>query len=365
MTDATYRDKPGLSGGLTTERMKRKLRVGVIGCGNIAYWVHLPALARMRGVELVAAADSDPRARDNAARLVKRPVFQRSEDLFARDDIDAVVICAPTGLHHDLALAACAARKHFYLEKPLATDADSGRRVLEASAGAGLVTMMGFNRRRHPAIEQARAILAEGRLGKVHMVQTVLCDPPASGGTSEWKKHRTSGGGVLLDLASHHLDLLRFLLDDEFSQVEARIASEATESDSAWLRMTMVRGTEVQSFFSCRSGLADSIQLLGECGTLRVDRFRSAVELRIPRRLGYGLRSKRSFPRVASLGWRLSKLRRPSYDPSYQRALDTFVALTNGHRRDVPTLEDGMRSLEAVLAAEKSARLGRAVFMDE
>jgi myo-inositol 2-dehydrogenase/D-chiro-inositol 1-dehydrogenase len=147
------------------------------------------------------------------------------------------------------------------------------------------VTMMGFNRRLHLVIEQARAILAEGRLGKVHMVQTVLCEPPASRGTSEWRKHRTSGGGVLLDLASHHLDLLRFLLDDEFSQVEARIVSEASESDSAWLRMTMVRGTEIQSFFSCRSGLADSIQLLGECGTLRVDRFRSAVELRIPRRL--------------------------------------------------------------------------------
>jgi hypothetical protein len=77
------------------ESMKRKLRVGVVGCGNIAYWVHLPALARMRGVELVAAADPDPRARDDAARLVKRPVFQRSEDLFARNDIDAVVICAP------------------------------------------------------------------------------------------------------------------------------------------------------------------------------------------------------------------------------------------------------------------------------
>ena len=84
--------------------MTRKLRVGVVGCGNIARWVHLPALVRMRGVELVAASDPDPRARDSAAKLVKTTVFQRSEDLFACDDIDAVVICAPTGLHHDLAL---------------------------------------------------------------------------------------------------------------------------------------------------------------------------------------------------------------------------------------------------------------------
>jgi predicted dehydrogenase len=344
--------------------MKAKLRVGVVGCGNIAYWVHLPTMARMRGIELIAAADPDPHARDAAARLVKRPVFERFEDLFMRNDIDAVLISAPNGLHHDVALAACAARKHFYLEKPLATEADAGRRVLEASAHAGLVTMIGFQRRFHPAVEQARAILAKGLLGKVRMVQTVLCDPLASG-PPEWRKYRASGGGVLLDLASHHFDLLRFLLDDEFSQVEARITSEASESDSAWLSMRMVRGTEVQSFFSCRSGLADSIQVVGEFGTVKIDRFRPAVELRLPRRLGYGLRSKRSFPRVATLGWRLSKITRPSYDPSYRRALDIFVALTQGHRRKAPTLEDGMRSLEAVLAAEKSARSARPVFMDE
>lgn len=345
--------------------MNGKIRVGVVGCGNIAAWVHLPAFVRTRGVELVAAADPDPRAREHAARLVKKPVFEHSEDLFARSDIDAVVICAPNNLHHDLALAACAAGKHFYLEKPLATDADQGRHILEAAARAGVVTMIGFNRRFHRVIEQARAIMAEERIGKVHAVQTVLCDPPPSSGISEWRKHRTSGGGVLLDLASHHLDLLRFLLDDEFRQVEARIVSEESESDSAWLRMKMVRGAEVQSFFSCRSGLADSIQLVGERGTLRIDRFRLAPELRVPRRLGYGLRTGRSFPRVANLSWRLRKLTRPSYDPSYQRAFDAFVALIQGQRCEAPTLEDGMRSLEAVLAAERSARDGQPVSMNE
>jgi myo-inositol 2-dehydrogenase / D-chiro-inositol 1-dehydrogenase len=345
--------------------MKGKLRVGVIGCGNIAGWIHLPALARMRSIELIAGADPDPRARDNAARLVKGTIFERSEDLLARNDIDAVFICTPTNLHHELALAACAARKHFYLEKPLATDADQGRRVLEAAAHAGLVTMIGFNRRFHRVIEQARAIVAAGRIGKLRTVQTVLCDPLPSGGAPEWRKHRSSGGGVMLDLASHHLDLLRFLLDDEFSQVEARILSEQSESDSAWLRMTMVRGATVQSFFSCRSGLADWIQLVGERGTLRIDRFRSTPELRIPRRLGYGLRTARSFPRAATLSWRLRKLTRPSYDPSYRRAFDTFAALVQGERRDAPTLDDGMRSLEAVLAAEQSARLGRAVIIRE
>ena len=343
--------------------LERKVRVGVVGCGNIARWMHLPAFARMPDVELIAAADPDPKARAGVEKLVKKSVFERSADLFARDDIDAVVICAPTHLHHDLALAACAARKHFYLEKPLATDVVQGRHVLDVTAGAGLVTMIGFNRRFHPVIEQARAIMLEGRIGKVRMVQTVLCEPPPSIGFVEWRKHRGTGGGVPLDLASHHIDLLRFLLDDEFDAVEARIESQTSDSDSAWLRMSMVRGTEVQSYFSCRSGLADSILLIGKSGILRIDRFRASPELRVPRRLGYGLRSARSFPRASIWAWHLRRLARPSYDPSYQRAFDTFAALARGEQRDAPNLEDGLRSLEVVLAAEESARRGSSVFL--
>lgn len=342
----------------------RKLGVGVIGCGNIASWVHLPALARTDGVELVTAADPDPRARERAAKFLQKPALEHSDDLFARNDIDAVFICAPTNLHHDLALGACAAGKHFYLEKPLATDVEQGRRILDAAARAGLVAMMGFNRRFLPVVEKSRAILAAAHVGKVRTVQTVLCDSPPSAETSEWRTRRTTGGGVLLDLASHHLDLLRFLLDDEFSQIEARIFSEKSESDSAWLRMTMVRGTEVQSFFSCRSGLTDSIRLVGERGTLTIDRFRASPELRIPRRLGYGLRTWRSLPSMADCSGRLRKLARPSYDPSYQRAFDAFVALTQGRRGDAANLEDGMRSLEAVLAAEQSAHLEGSVSIE-
>ena len=105
--------------------MGAPLRVGVIGCGTIAYWARR-VLAKMPGVELIAGADPDPRARESAARLVKKPMFERAEDIFARADMNAVVIAAPTHLHHALAIEACAARKHFFLEKPLAISAEDG-----------------------------------------------------------------------------------------------------------------------------------------------------------------------------------------------------------------------------------------------
>ncbi|HLI79751.1 MAG TPA: Gfo/Idh/MocA family oxidoreductase [Candidatus Binataceae bacterium] len=346
--------------------MSAPLRVGVIGCGTIAYWAHLRVLARMREVELVAGADPDSRARDAAAKLVGKPMFERSEELFARRDIDAVVISVPTHLHHVMAIEACAAHKHFYLEKPLAISAEDGHRVLATAAKANVVAMIGFNRRFHPVIEQARAVIAQRRLGRIYAVQSVSSEPHTYTSTQmpEWRKQRAHGGGVMLELASHHIDLIRWLLDDEVARVEARIDSEVTDEDSAWMRLSMRQGTEVSSFFSFRTGLADWIELFGERGSLTIDRSRPTAEFRGARRFGYGARRHRAMPRVANMQWRLMRLARPSFDPSRRRALEHFVRLVRGDSRDEPTLDDGMRSLEVVLAAEKSSRIGQPVSLD-
>jgi predicted dehydrogenase len=122
------------------------MRIGVLGCGVIAYWAHLRALRRMPGATLAAAADPDPAARASARRLTGVELYERAEDLLRRSDIDAVVICAPTQLHADLAVAAADAGKHFYLEKPIATDAAGAQRVVDAAAAAGVIGAIGFNR---------------------------------------------------------------------------------------------------------------------------------------------------------------------------------------------------------------------------
>jgi len=342
------------------------LRVGVVGCGTIAYWAHLPILAQMGGVELVAGSDPDPRARAAASRRVHRPMFERAEELFARRDIDAVVIAAPSHLHYQLALEALAARKHLYLEKPLADSLEDGQRILAAASDARVVTMIGFNRRVHPVVEQARALIKAGRLGKIYAIQSVASEPYNYTPTQmpEWRKHRARGGGVMLELASHHIDLMRWLLDDEVATVEARIDSIVFDADLAWMRASMRRGVEVSSLFSFRTGLADWVEIFGEGGSLTIDRSRPWAEFRIKRRMGYGTRRYRMMPRIANLHWRLMRLARPSFDPSRRRALELFVNLVNGTAHDAPTLIDGLRSLAVVLAAEQSARVGQPVSLD-
>ena len=337
------------------------IRFGVVGCGTIAYWSHLRSLRGLRGATLVAAADPDPAARARAAPLVPGAVLDDAEELFDRDDVDAVVIASPTALHAAHALAACRRRKPFYVEKPIATSHADARAVLTAAAEAGLVAAVGFNRRLHPIYERARELLAAGAIGRVRTVLSAFVEPPAGGTLAAWKRRRETGGGALLDLASHHVDLVRWLLGEEIAEVEARIESDASEADSAWLRLATTTGIEVRGAFSFRAGPADWISILGEKGTLLVDRFRGRLEHRAPRRFGYGVRTVRRPPRPGDLGWRLRRLASPSHDPSYRRSLAAFAAEVGGAPARNARLLDGARSLAVVLAAEESARVGTVV----
>ena len=340
---------------------QRVIRLGVIGCGSIAYWVHLRIAKHVRGASLIAAADPDPEARKRAERLARIPVHERTEDLLSRKDVDAVIVSGPTHLHAQLVIAACEAGKHVYLEKPIASSTTDGARVVDAAAHAGVTVMLGFNRRFHPLYEQARQLIQEGRLGDVRAVQTTFCEPAAPEAMPEWKRRRATGGGVLLDLASHHVDLLRWFLSDEVATVDASIDSDLTDHDSARLQLTMRGGAQVQSWFSSRTALSDWFEFAGERATLRVDRHRPRISLRVPRRLGYGVRTARVAPSAAVAAWWLKRAVRPSKEPSYARALSAFVGVLNGEALPVPGVVDGMRALEVVEAAEESARRGTPV----
>jgi predicted dehydrogenase len=337
------------------------VRVGVIGCGVIAYWTHLRELRRLRGARLVGAADPDPDARARAARLAGTPTYPGSSELLARPDVDAVVICAPTHLHAGLAIAAARAGKHVYLEKPIAADRDDARRLAGVVRETGIVLAVGFNRRLHPLYLQARDLIGAGALGAIRAVFSAFNEPLPPDAMPAWKKARSTGGGVLLDLASHHADLLRWFLGDEVAEVEGEVHSRITEHDEAWVRMTTRGGVVARSFFSFRAGRADFLEFLGERGTLRVDRHLPRLSLRRPRRFGYGVRSAWLSPGPQTLAWRLTRLVRPSYESSYRRALADFVDVLRGAPARGASLDDGLRSLEIVLAAETSSREGRPV----
>lgn len=325
--------------------MTAPLRIGVLGCGAVACEQHLPGLRRAVGAVVAGLADPDAAARARASALAPgAELHGDAAGLLARGDVDAVLVAAPPALHAELAVAAAAAGKHVYVEKPLATNEDDAVHAVDAVAQSGVIAAMGFNRRRHPACEEARRLLEAGRIGEVRFVRTAFCEP---GELPAWKRSRASGGGVLLDLASHHFDLVRWLLGAELEVVHARTRSVVSEQDEATTEIVTSTGVEVQSIFSLCAAHADSIELFGESGRLRIDRHGGSLALHLRRRRGYGIRR----------AWTASMAKAPVSrgDPSYGRALEAFVRRVSGEPVEVPSLEDGLAALHAVVAAERLA----------
>lgn len=323
---------------------------GIVGCGAIGAGIHLPVLTRMTRARVVAVADPSAEALRRAAAAGPVETFVDVEELLARDDIDAVVVCAPSDQHAELALAVVRARKHLYLEKPIATRLEDGERVDRAVERAGVTTAVGFNYRFHPDVQRLRDLLAGGAIGSVRHVATRLWEPAPPWRTATWRTHRNSGGGALLDLGSHHVDIVPWLLSDEIVAARATIRSRRTEHDVAAVHFRTGTGVVCESSFSYRSGRADELVLTGDEGRIRLDRYAGLAEiLPLPR----GRARRRVSPRTFAVA--RVRVLRPRLDPSYELALQAFVDRLRGQPGELPTIADGLRCLRVIAEAEGSA----------
>ncbi|HEX9800341.1 MAG TPA: Gfo/Idh/MocA family oxidoreductase [Thermoanaerobaculia bacterium] len=337
------------------------LGVGVIGCGTIARYQHLPNLRRLRRARLAAVADPDGAAREWAGRRYGVPAFATAEELLAQPAVQAVVIATPTHLHAELAVRAAETGKPFFLEKPIAASGEEAARLLAAAGEAGVVAHVGYNLRFQPLYLRARELLRSGLLGEVLAVRALFAEPLADVVAASWRARRESGGGVFLDLAAHHFDLVRWLLADELVRVESAVTD--VEGRSATARLSTAGGVEVHVVSLYGAGPIDRVELVGRRATLTLDRHVARLDAVGPRRRRYGARRLRVAPSPALVALRLRRLLQPSWEPSFARALGAFVdaALGRPSAAGAPlpaTLGDGAASLAAVLAAELAARRG-------
>lgn len=146
------------------------------------------------------------------------------QEVLSDPDVDVVSICSPNFLHCEIAVAAAKAGKPFWIEKPMGVNATESREIAQTAAQAGLNTAVGFNYRHTPAIEQARQLIAEGKLGRITNVRCWLIADYASSplGPYTWRYDREkAGAGVVGDLMSHGVDLVQYILRDRISAVSA------------------------------------------------------------------------------------------------------------------------------------------------
>ncbi|MFE4968383.1 Gfo/Idh/MocA family protein [Streptomyces sp. NPDC056660] len=205
--------------------MVRTLGVAVVGFGWMGR-VHTQAYQRVPHhfpqlsvrPELVTVAEEVPgRAEEAAAQFGFASTTRDWREVVADPRVHAVSITAPNFLHREIGVAMAEAGKHIWIEKPVGLTAEDAGAVADAVAKAGVQGTVGFNYRNAPAVAYARDLIASGDLGTVTHVRIRLFSDYAAhpDGALTWRYERArGGGGVLGDLASHGVDLARFLLGD-------------------------------------------------------------------------------------------------------------------------------------------------------
>lgn len=199
--------------------------VGVIGAGWMGH-VHARAYTRVRhhypelGVTPRLVAVADPVAtqvEDFAGRFGIQRGYADWRALVEDPEVHVVSVTAPNALHREIGVSVAKAGKHLWIEKPVGLGSDDVRAVADAVAAAGVQATVGFNYRNFPAVARARELMRKGAIGtpthaRVHLLTDYAAHP---GGALSWRFALAQGGhGVLGDLASHGIDLVRFLLGD-------------------------------------------------------------------------------------------------------------------------------------------------------
>jgi UDP-N-acetylglucosamine 3-dehydrogenase len=186
------------------------LRAGLIGLGMMGRQ-HARVLGSLDGVELVAVADPGG-DRHGATRGIE--VLDSAEELIAVG-LDLCVVAVPTAYHEQVGMVLADAGVHTLIEKPLAPDVDSARRLAEAFESRSLIGCVGHIERYNPALQNLRTRLRDGELGSVHQIVTRRQGP---------FPNRVGDVGVVKDLASHDIDLTAWVTGSSYRSVAARTA---------------------------------------------------------------------------------------------------------------------------------------------
>jgi predicted dehydrogenase len=227
-----------------------EIRWGIVGCGDVTEVKSGPGFQKATGSKLIAVMRRDAaKAADYAKRHNVPKWYDNADALINDPEVDAVYVATPPGSHEELAMKVCAAGKPCYLEKPMSRNAAEARRMVEAFANRKVPFFVAYYRRAQPRFLKVKELLDEGRLGQLQSVfyRMSTSDMLVRPEKVAWRfQPEQSGGGLLLDVGSHALDMLDFLLGplQNARGHAANIAKNFEVEDQVDLSFTVGQGVQ-------------------------------------------------------------------------------------------------------------------------
>lgn len=193
-----------------------KIRIGIIGCGGIANNKHMPSLAQLDNVEMVAFCDLELDKAEKASKIYgteKALCFTEYKDLIALD-LDAVHVCTPNNSHSEISVAALNAGKHVMCEKPMAKTSKGAKAMVEAAKASGKILTIGYQNRFRVDSMYLKRASENGDFGEVYFAKAHALRRRAVPTWGVFLKEEEQGGGPLIDIGTHALDLTLWCMDN-------------------------------------------------------------------------------------------------------------------------------------------------------
>lgn len=325
--------------------MKRKLNVGIVGCGGIANQ-HVRGYAFDGRAKIASVYDVSPKA---AAQLAKRTgarVAGSLKEMATRHDLDAVSICTPPVAHHACARPFLSARVPTLCEKPLAMDARAAARLAAAVRKSRTLFMTAFCHRFHPPVIELKKLIRKGVLGRPLLFRNIFAGYNAGLARNHRSDPAISGGGCLIDNGAHSVDLFRFLVGEPTHAVAcvANVMQKVRVEDINIMLLEMGGRAlaEITSSYSIKVG-GNWVEWMGSKGTAIISYWN---------------------PGHPDLAWKLpdgewKAVDCSKYPDRFEAQTRAFLTCVRTGRKPPVTVDDGLKAARIITAAYASAATGR------
>ncbi|MFJ5624156.1 Gfo/Idh/MocA family protein [Peribacillus loiseleuriae] len=339
------------------------LKVGVIGCGSIAKYRHLPEYHANKQIEIVAVCDIVEERAEKMAAQYGAKAFVDYKEVLKLKEIDAISVCLPNYLHAPVSIDALNAGKHVLCEKPMATSKEEAEAMIQAANINEKTLMIAHNQRFVASHQTAKQIINSGKLGKIYSFKTTFGHPgpeawSVDGADSWFFNKKQAFIGAMGDLGVHKSDLMRYLLG-EFTEVGAFIETNAKKNTEVDDNAVCILRTEsgiigtLTASWAYVSGGDNSTVIYGENGTLRLEADPE-----------YSLIEEYRDGKV--IHHKLDKIQtNEDGGQTNSHVIDHFVESISENKEPLITGEEGLKSLKIILAALESQETKKIISLEQ
>jgi predicted dehydrogenase len=320
--------------------MPDRLRLGLVGVGPVVERYHLRAVRGVPELQPVGVVDiNEARARQFAERQGFPLSTTRLQDLFGK--VDLAIVALPNGAHASVACELLSNGIHVLCEKPMARNVRECQAMIEAARSGSAQLCIGHNRRFRNNVTLAKRLMEKGIVGEVLHIEAEEGSPADWSRSSAYFDPVQAGGGVLIDVGIHSIDLIRWLVG-EFREVEYYGNGTITTVESeAELRFRMANGAEGKLLASRTRDLQQHIRIMGSGGYLDIGLWSDNLRMRSNK--------GKAFQQLPYLDAYVS--RRPPQDASFVLQLSNLVNAIRGEEKLLVDGFEGMAAVEVVTRA--------------